>query len=207
VQCTMRTFLLLLSFMMTPRSGTFETNEAGNEATFILVLLAGCAIDAISPTLGSLRSLLGSVLVVCRVHRCEFVMHNARVAGVVKFFMGQQRNRTPLYLKPDGTRRSHKSWNLVRSKKRAPKEERKVKEKAMRIDHFDTVDQRAISETCMEDLQDAIALQKWLGVHILPRVIAIAAFTSKRFCASHLGSDEALEVRCAVSCLHARHAT
>ena len=197
LQCTLRTFLLLLSFMMTPRAGLFETNEAANEATFVVVLLVGCGIDAVSPALGSVRSVLGSLCVLFRIHRSEFVMHNARVAAFVKFCMGQQRNRTALYLRSDGTNRSHKPWTLMRSRVRASKEERRARSQAEAMAEaakISTVDQRTVAETCLEDVQDALALQKWLGVHILPRIIAIAASTSRTFCAFHLGSTEALEV-------------
>ena len=47
--------------------------------------------------------------------------------------------------------------------------------------------------TGFENLQDAIALQKWLGVHIFPRVVAISTLTAREFCASHLGTEVAME--------------
>jgi len=36
-------------------------------------------------------------------------------------------------------------------------------------------------------------LDKWLGVHIAPRLVAIGVHTATRFCCTHLASDEALE--------------
>ena len=57
----------------------------------------------------------------------------------------------------------------------------------------DAEDIAAIHSSGMAELQDAIALQKWLGVHIFPRVVTIGAATANDFCAHHLGTEGALE--------------
>ena len=120
-QCTCRTFLLLLALMMVPHGSDFETNEAANAGTFIVVLLLGAAIDALSPMFGSLRSLLGSMTVCCGLHRRNVVMGHQKISAFVKYCIGQQRNRTSLYLKPDGLKRAYKTWDELRTRKRSSK--------------------------------------------------------------------------------------
>jgi len=189
-QCTARTFLILLGFMMLPRPPPFETNEAANEATFVVVLLFCAFVDAVSPTVGSVRSIIGSTFVCLGLQRRAIVLRHKRIAGFVKYCMGQQRNRTSMYLKPGGMKRPYKSWNERRSKKRVKKETQILMKGA---DEVPEDERYSLLQTGMDDLQDAIALQKWLGVHILPRVVAIAATTTRTFCASHLGCEAALE--------------
>jgi len=72
----------------------------------------------------------------------------------------------------------------------ANKEGKKLHEQLDKVPEEESL---AIVQTGLADLQDAIALQKWLGVHIIPRVVAIAASTSRTFCARHMGSKEALD--------------
>lgn len=106
---------------MVPRLG-LETNEAANEATFVSVLLAGAFVDSISPTLGSIRAFFGIFCVCCGLPKKTFVQRQKKIAAFVKYSMGQQRNRTSMYLKPTGLKRPYKSWDERRTKKRAKKE-------------------------------------------------------------------------------------
>jgi hypothetical protein len=45
----------------------------------------------------------------------------------------------------------------------------------------------------LEDMEEAIALQKWLRVHVVPRVVALGVMAANRFCSRHLASETALQ--------------
>ena len=199
LQTCLRTFVLLMSFMRVPREGV-ENNEAANEATFVVILLTSVVIDSISPIIGSVRGLIGIFFVVLRLHRRERVMAHLKTSAVVRFFIGVQRNRTSVYLRPFGYKRSSKHWNERRMTKRAKRQIKKVHDNVEEImndddpdNDFDETQLEAIKSTDYEDWKDAIALQKWISVHIYPRVVAMGVEVAGRFCANHLGTEEAHE--------------
>ena len=39
----------------------------------------------------------------------------------------------------------------------------------------------------------AMALEKWLGLHVIPRLVGLAVETATVFCSDHMGSEAALE--------------
>ena len=121
LQGTIRTFLFLLAFLMTPRQGAGEINPTAHQATWTVLILVSLALDAASPVLGCARALLGTLSILCGLHRSKQVLNSSCLAPVIKFAMAQPRNRTSLYLKPDGLKRPFKAWESRYQKARYPR--------------------------------------------------------------------------------------
>ena len=165
-QSILRTFLLLLALMTVPRGKGFETNEAANEGTFVTLLLLGAAIDAVSPMLGGLRALIGSVPICCGLHRRGVIHRHRHIAAFVKFCIGQQRSRTAMYLKTNQLKRAYKTWEDIRAEKEIKMKFHGQKKHKMEALVKEEEEKKAIKDSGLAELRDSIALQKWLGVYI-----------------------------------------
>jgi hypothetical protein len=130
LQGIMRTYVLLLAFIMTPRTGEgIEMNFAANEGTLLSVLVAGALIDSISPVLGTLRSLFGFIFVCLRLHRRGMVL-NSGFSLFLRYTLGKQRTRSVVAVRSAGKKRPAKDWNERKLRKHAKKLMRDVQKNA-----------------------------------------------------------------------------
>ena len=121
LQGTIRTFLFLLGFLMTPRQGAGDINPTAHQATWTVLILVSLAVDAVSPVLGCARALLGTLSIVLGLHRSKQALNSSCLAPIIKYAIGQPRNRTAVYLKPDGLRRPFKAWESRYQRARYPR--------------------------------------------------------------------------------------
>lgn len=210
-QATARTFILVLALMNSPRPG-LESHPAANQAAVVSILMVSLGMDAVSPVLGSLRALIGLILVCCQLQKrkTKYMSRSAPLSRIFKYLIGEQRHRSSMYLRPLGLKRATRTWETLGKKVKLEHETQKLirslseepsgsqslyaLEDKTAQEEVNVVLQswREATEQGLAQVQDAVALEKWLGVHILPRVVALAADASQDFCASHLASDDAL---------------